>query len=370
LKAARLDQRVWLALASVTLLAGALAAGLDILPIPGRVRPTAVYAIHGSTGIPVGYGPVFLLGGDLFPHQCGTGHLGRNGVLTLIAYREPRCRLGIARLHPHLLPIDLRVPWALVPADKRQDLRRLATAAGAHFYLLGQRLIHAPFFVEDYAPVIDEVVRSALRQAWSAPTTRQALTQALDTLDRDQVSAVVDGLLPVLAEHIRQNLWRTLRTAASALFGSEDRRQREALGQLLGEVLADPRVALHLERTVPPLLSSREALAVGTVLADQVGKALVSDPRLQDLMARLVTDRRFLGLRPIGPEAEHLFAALPGGLLRMRFRHDHNPLATYVLRALVRGRSGFLVLMLSEHQEGQLLGSDLPPEPVLGGITQ
>jgi hypothetical protein len=288
----------------------------------------------------------------------------------LVAYHEARCRLGLVSLRPHLLPIDLRVPWALVPSAKRQELRRLASLALAHFYLLGQRLIHAPFFVEDYAPVIDEVVRSALRQAWSAPATRQALTQALDTLDRDQVSAVVDGLLPVLAEHIRQNLWLTLRSATSALLGSEDREQRAALGQLLGEVLADPRVALHLERTVPPLLSSREALAVGTVLADQVGKALVSDPRLQDLAARLVTDRRFLGLQPIGPDAERLFAALPAGLLRMRFRHDHNPLATYVLRALVRGRSGFLVLMLSAGQEGQLMGRDLPPEPVLGRVAQ
>jgi hypothetical protein len=72
LRDSRPYQRLWLSLASVAMLVGALGAGLDILPMPGRSRPTAVYAIHGSTGIPGGYGPVFLLGEDLFPHQCGT----------------------------------------------------------------------------------------------------------------------------------------------------------------------------------------------------------------------------------------------------------------------------------------------------------
>jgi len=353
-------------LASFLLLGGAFTAGVEIMPLPGAYRPSVLYAIHGSTGIAVGDGPVFLLDEDLFPHQCGKGRLGRDGTLALVAYSDPRCRNGVASLRPHLLSADLRVPWALVPADMRLQLRRLASAAIEHVHTLVLRVFHAPFFAQDYTPIIEDMLRTAFKQAWSAPATHQALGRALETFDRAQVNELINGLLPVVSEYARQNLWRTVRSSLSAIIGSGGQEQRDAMGQLMAEVFTDPRVSEHLSRTLPPLLSSHEAVAIGTVLASETGKALLADPRLQNLAARLFTDRRFLRLRPIGVDAERLFAALPTSLLRMRHRRDHNPLTTYVLRAQVRGRPSFLVLLLTPEQEQQLADSNLPPEPTLG----
>jgi hypothetical protein len=354
------------ALFSTLLMGGALAAGMEIMPLPAAYQSPVLYAIRGSTGIAVGKGPVFLLDEALFPHQCGQGRLGRDGTLALVAYTEPRCRVGVANLRPHLLPADLRVPWALVPAEVRLRLHRLGGAALEHLYDLALRVLHAPFFAQDYAPPIEESLQFAFKQAWSAPATRQAIGRALATFDRDQLDKLVSGLLPVFTEHARQNLWRTIRGSLSFLFGTESQEQREVMGQLMAEVFADPRVVEHLDHTLPPLLSSREAVAIGTVLVSEAGKALFADPRLQDLAARLLTDRRFLRLRPIGSAAEELFTSLPPSLLRMRHRRDHNPLATYVLRALVRGRPRFLVLLMTPEQERQLAKSNLPPEPTLG----
>jgi hypothetical protein len=54
--------------------------------------------------------------------------------------------------------------------------------------------------------------------------------------------------------------------------------------------------------------------------------------------------------------------------MRMRHRKDHNPLVSYVLRAIMRGQQNFLVLMLSPEQEQQLSHRNLPPEPTLNRV--
>lgn len=356
------------ALLSLMLAGAALGAALSVLPLSGD-RPAATLALQGSTGIAAGEGPVFLLDEDLFPHQCGKGRLRTDGILSLYPYSGEDCLAGAAWLHPLLLPADPRVPWALVPLNERNHLKRLGAATLEHLYEVLLQTLQAPFFADEYIPPIEDLLSASIKDATASPAVTRALAQAGESLDRERLEALFGGLIPVLAEKIRDNLWRTLGDLLPALFDSSDPAWREAAVQLLGEVLADPRVREHLGQTLPVLLASPQAMAVGTALAAEVGKTLLLDPRLAELTGRLVGDRRFLGLRPFGADAERLLAALPAGLLRMRHRWDHNPLVTYVLRSQIRGERGFLVLLLDAGQERALAGANLPPAPTLKRIV-
>lgn len=353
------------ALASFALLSSSFIIGIKLLPLPDSSRPQVTYTIRGSTGIEAGIGPIFLLDDDLFPHQCGKAKLDVDGSLTLIAYTSLTCSNGVINLHPHLLPSDLRIPWGLVPEDARLQLRKLITASLEHAQTTILRLFRTPFFTQDYLPHIREILSSKFKQLWNTPAIQQTLSHAIETIDREQLSELFKGLLPIISEHARQNLWRTLRISISALIGSNSRSQHEVIGQLIAEIVADPRIAEHLSNTLPTFLANSGIIGIGSTVVSEAMNNLLSDVKLQELALRLFTDRRFLRLRPIGVDAEQLFATLPNSLIRMRYPKDHNPLASYVLRALIRGHQNFLVLLLSPEQEQRLAKRNLPPEPVL-----
>lgn len=359
------------AIISAAILGASVLIGINILPLPNESAPSVWYAIHGSTGIAPGIGPIFILDNNLFPHQCGKGRLDEDGTLALTAYSDVDCRAGIANLRPHLLPSDIRIPWALVPDSTRSQLRKLSVASLEHVQTVALRLFHAPFFAQDYLPEIQDILSTALQKIWSAPAIHQTLLHAMGAIDKDRGSALLKGLLPIIAEHARQHLWRTVRVSISAMLGNNSQAQQDAVEQLVAEVIADPRVGEHLSNTLPPLLSSPGTIAIGTSVVREAINALLTDPRLQDLALHLFTDRRFLRLRPIGTDAEQLFMILPTSLLRMRNSYDHNPLVSYILRALIRSsRPSFLILLLNPEQERQLADRNLPPEPNLGRISE
>lgn len=353
------------ALASFILLTASFTIGIKLLPLADTSRHQVLYAIRGSTGIESGIGPIFSLDDDLFPHQCGKAKLDRDGALTLIAYTSISCSNKVANLHPHLLPSDIRVTWSLIPEDTRAQLRKLSIDALDNVQTVILRLFRSPFFTQDYLPQIHEILRDALKQIWHAPAIQKTLLQVTETLDREQLSELLSGLLPIVTEHVRQNLWRTMRISISALIGSNNSSQHEAIGQLMTEIVSDPRISEHLSNTLPPLLANSGAIAVSTTVIRKAINNLLTDSKLQELVLHLFTDRRFLRLRPIGTDAEQLFSILPNSLIRMRFPKDHNPLASYVLRALIRGQQNFLVLLLTPEQEQLLAKRNMPPEPVL-----
>ncbi|CAK0739657.1 conserved hypothetical protein [Gammaproteobacteria bacterium] len=358
------NHRILMALASLVLMGGVVAAAFAILPM-GLGRPDAAYVILGSVNAYAGDGPVFTLGDDLFPHQCGKSRLTPVGALDLFAYTDPVCRNSVATLRPYLLAADLRVPWAVVPTNERNDLRHLAGAVMEQWEAVGQQLLHSSFFEQSYAPVIKDILRGAFRRAWTSPVTGQALKRAAETFDRRQIDQVIEGILPIFVEKAKKNFWQTLRSYTEAMLGSEDKANQEAMAQLGAEVFADPRVHAHLAQTFPPFLTSREVMIVGAVMAKESGRAILDDPRTLPLLSRLLTDQRFLSLQPFSVEAENLLRVLPVRLMRLRHRLDHNPLATYVLRTMLHARRGFLVLLLSPQQERRLADSDLPPGPAL-----
>ncbi len=359
-----LNPRIRPALLSLLLASCALVAALRVVPLAAN-RAAATHALQGSTGLASGEGPVFRLDQDLFPHQCGRGRLTSDGVLRLYPYDNEDCQTSVAWLQPLLLAADPRVPWALVPATERDDLQQLSQASLEHLHEMLLRLLHAPFFTDEYMPLIQDLLSTAVQHAAASPGVNQVLNRAAETVERDSIEALFRVFITVLAEKVRADWWHTLSNAVPVLFDSANPKRQAAMTQLLSDVLADSRVRARLSHTLPELLASPQALAVGTALAAETSKALLRDERLPELAGRLISDQRLLGLRPFGADAERLLAALPKAMLRMRHHWDHNPLVTYVLRSQLRGERTFLVLLLNAEQEQKLAAANLPPAPRL-----
>lgn len=364
------NRRRLMAALSFTLMAGVAIAAFHIVPRPLSSRQYQdFYTVLGSIHANLGDGPIFTLDDGLFPHQCGKALFSAGSTLALRAYDIAVCRESLATSHPYLLAADLRVPWAIVPSAEREELRHFAGVLIAQWEKVGQRLLQSSFFERSYAPVFKDILRHAFNQAMTAPVTDQALTKAVTTFDRRQIDQIIEGILPIFLEKAKKNFWQTLHGSISAIFGGDDIAQREAMAQLGAEVFSDPRTQEHLARTIPPLLTSREAMRVSLVMARESAKAILGDQRMLSLVGQLLTDQHFLGLQPFSAELEQFVRVLPVRLMRLRYRFDHNPLATYILRNMVRGRSGFLVLLLTPQQEQLLSNSDLPSGPALRKIT-
>ncbi len=357
------------ALGSALLLVLVLAATLVILPRFWVSRADLEYQIPGNAGVPPGDGPLFALEADYFPRQCGRARLSGDGVLALNAYQTDSCRAAVRDLRPHLLPADLRVTWGLVPADERVRLQAMGSSAVENLRAAAGNLVKAPFFIEDYLPVIEDILRTSVRQAWNSPATRQALEGAFDSIERGPLEQLVQDLVPVVAEHARKNWWLSLRGAAGLLVGGNDPDQRRAVSQVWADIIADPQVQKQLERHLLPVLSDPQVLAIGTLLANETVRFVLKDRRSEQVAANLARDRALLNFRPIVADLQRLLVALPEGMMRLRRDRDreHNPLTTYVLHAQLRNQSRFLVLLLTAGQERELDGQ-LPPEPMLGRV--
>lgn len=358
---ARLSERRGLHVAlSLILAALAVASALVVVPWPRGV-PDATLTLTGSTGIAPGEGPVFALDEHWFPQQCGRAALDAEGVLRIHAYRQAHCRSAVAWFTPLLLPSDPRVPWALIPAEERQQLQALGNAALERMQQVLKQTVSAPFFVEGYLPVLEQIMRTAIARAMEARTVTLAVEQLGERLrEHEQLQALLDTVVPVLGQKARDNLWRTLSSAAAALAGSDAGAQREGLTLLLDEVLADRKVRAQLAQTLPELLSDPASLSVGAAVAREAAQAAVADPRLTLLLKQLAGDPHFLALQPFGPEAEQLLTTLPQALLRMRHSGDHNPLATHVLRSQIRDTGQFLILLPNSAQAAALRDAGLP----------
>jgi len=356
--------RFIVSLSSLFILGAVIAAAIKIVPMP-LGKPSAAYLTQGTVNAHPGKGPVFILDDQLFPHQCGKARLSHLGELALFAYHDEECQTGVMNLRPYLLAVDPRVPWALVPQNEREDLRKLAMRVAERLETVGVQLLYSAFFEQEYAPLLQDIAKNAFHTALLSPAADQVLSRAMDTFDRRQVERILEGLLPIFLEKAKKNLWQTLRGYTESVINGEEKGNQEAMTKLGEEVFADPRVKAHLAETLPPLLTSREISMVGMVLIRETGRAIWDDPRTMQLANRLMADQRLASLQPFSSEAEYLIQVLPLRLLRMRHRLDHNPLATYVLRTLVRGRKGFLVLLLSPEQEKTLTNSQLPAGPAL-----
>lgn len=365
LLAAWLERRSVMAAMSLTILVGVVVTGVRVLP--ARFLPESDRARLYHTSYNVGHwggrsGAVFLIGDDLFPYQCGMAQVVADFAIRVEPYEERGCASHLEKRLVRLYEADLRVPWALIPEADRTELKDFGREVMA--YLRGTMVtaVSSPYFDQEYRPVLADIIRTALRRAWYAPVTQMALARAIRDLDPALVDRVTSGIAPIALEKAESTFWQSLRSYAGSLLGGKKGGEGTALTQVMIDLLKDERIHAHLVETLPALAASGQMTGFASTLGAEMGVALLDDPRLLPLVSRLLTDSRLLGEAvedsPLG--GKRLTKDLPRWLMRLRHSRDHNPLVSQVVKNLARGRSGFLVLLMTPAQQELLVRGDLP----------
>lgn len=365
LLAAWLERRSVMAAMSLTILVGVVVTGLRVLP--ARFLPESDQARLYHSSYNVGHwsgrsGAVFLIGDDLFPYQCGEAQVVADFAVRIEPYEERGCSTHLENRLVRLYEADLRVPWALIPEADRTELKDFGREVVA--YLRGTMVtaVSSPYFDQEYRPVLADIIRTALRRAWYAPVTQMALSRAIRDLDPVLVDRVTAGIAPIALEKAESTFWQSLRSYAGSLLGGKKGGEGTALTQVMIDLLKDERIHAHLVETLPALAASGQMTGFASTLGAEMGVALLDDPRLLPLVSRLLTDSRLLGEAvedsPLG--GKRLTRDLPRWLMRLRHSRDHNPLVSQVAKNLARGRSGFLVLLMTPAQQELLVRGDLP----------
>ena len=301
--------------------------------------------------------PLFTFDDNLFPEQCGKTWVIDAATVLVDMYDDADCPpspvgAGSVRLYrasPRLL-------WAMIPEGERETLgarsRSLVDSLGSS--LAGT--LRTAYFEREYRGEMTEILRTALRRAWSSPAVKSALSDAMRSMDPEIVDRLVEGILPVAVEKAQNTLWETVRGLTGSLFGQESATgDASPMARALRAVFEDERVQNHLLRTLPELASDPEVSILATRFAGELGLALINDPRVAVLMTTLLTDPQMI--RPeagAGIGGRFLTQEIPRWLLRYRYPNDHNPMVAYVVRSLLRGDGAFVTLLLTSKQASRL----------------
>jgi hypothetical protein len=356
-----------MAVMSIAIIAAAFAAGRSVFPVGLLGAKPADPIAHISRNSLEHWlgrsGPVFIIGPDLFPHQCGKAKVQDSFEVGILPYEDPLCQSAMAgdaiiRLHD----ADLRVPWALIPDHDRLELRKFGRDIMTHLRGSFSSALKSNFFEQEYRPLLADILRVALRKAWSAPSSQLALSRSLRSVDKRLLDQVTSGILPIAIEKAESSFWQALKGYAGLLVGERKKPEASALSRIMIDLLQDERVQSHLIETLPLLAASGEAASFAAVLGAEMGIALLEDERLLPLIARLMSDSRILSFDDPSSNigGKKITRDLPQRLMRLRHDRDHNPLVAYVVHTLLRARGGFLVLALTPEQHDSLSRSELP----------
>ncbi|CAK0780364.1 conserved hypothetical protein [Gammaproteobacteria bacterium] len=329
-----------------------------MIPLPRLEPPLAIFTLTQEVAIHRIEAPMFILGDGLFPQQCGKARRVGFHQIQLFPYASAECHQSVISRRGRILDADLRVPWALVPPDDRRELQDLSTRGMARVRTAVIQGVRMPFFNEEYAQVLADILQGAIRQAWRAPSVREATSQVFGAVRQESLNKLAENLSPLLTAKAEQGLWRGLAGYTLNLFSREPR-QYGQLAELAQEILRDTQVQARLVEALPAILGTEEAIRAVPVIAAELGRSLLEDPRFVPLMARILSDPRFLPLETSTP-GERLLTVVPQRLMRLRQKRDHNPLVAHVLRNLIGGERSFLVLLLTPEQETLLMANDLP----------
>ncbi|MGE4219585.1 MAG: hypothetical protein AB7G39_09080 [Alphaproteobacteria bacterium] len=361
---------------SVLLVALAVWITLSIAP-EGReraMRDAVAYTADSDIGNWRGRdAPLFAFDGNLFPEQCGKTWVVDAETVLIDLYDDTDCpatpeaagSLRLYRASPRLL-------WAMIPESERETLgarsRSIVDSLGTS--LAGT--LRTAYFEREYRSEMTEILRTALRRAWSSPTVKDALSNAMRSVDPEIVDRLVDGILPVAVEKAQSTFWETVRGFTGSLFGQDGRMgDASPMARALRAIFEDERVQNHLLRTLPELASDPEVSILATRFAGELGLALINDPRVAVLMTTLLTDPQMI--RPdagSGIGGRFLTQEIPRWLLRYRFPNDHNPMVAYVVRSLLRGDGAFVTLLLTPDQAARLDAQGLRGGVGITGVSR
>lgn len=334
--------------ASLLIVGAIAAAAVDASPPAARQHaPAAVYRLAGAVAADM---PVFTLGDDGFPVQAGRARAD-GGHLTVVPYAGAATTLSDAANTAILFDADLRSLWALLPDRQRQELHGILTKLVASLRAAVRRTLQSPLFESQYRPILRDVLDRALSRAVAAPAARDAWLAAVASADPKAIDDLVTAIRPVALDKAESVLWDAV-SGLLAPFSRNDK-DRGAMAQVVTETLKDSRSHEAFARTLPKLVGTREMNAFVSVLAGEVGSAMLEDERLLSLLNRMIGDAEVVSdadTQLLGNSAQTLLHALPAKFIGLRHEGDHNALASFVLTTLAKGRHGrFVVVAEPDH---------------------
>ncbi len=308
--------------------------------------------------------PVFLFNADFFPIQCGstTQHIEENApasagdyALNLIPYRSGDCTKRLREAEQLFLqPANLQLLWALLPADARENL---AHDFWESAHDMGRNISSAfdtSYYDRVYRLELMSIVQDAVRQVMEDPAQQAMILETVRTVNPRYVDRYVDEIWPVVREKVGANLWSGLHGFAGGLIGWGGESGGSFTGSVLQAIAEDPRALESAFRIGLDVLGEPQVVHLTNNLGKTFFKLILADPRLPILLDRMFMDPQlFPDAHSLKVDLDFLVRELPKRLLRYRHPKDHNPLVAYLVRAIVRGDGGYVVLALNAAQAGQ-----------------
>lgn len=360
-------RRILPGITSLLLILVALWLGVSTLPpsvFPRNETTIQLFAESSPRVYPQHPTPVFLFDADFFPMQCGSVVLAHHpspeflesNPVTLTPYRSKTCVQGVKDAQMlYLQPASLHLLWALLPTDAREALAKgfWGSAQG-----LGRHVADAfdsGHYERIYRQELMDIARDAARRVIEDPEQQAMIIETVRMVNPQYVDRYVNEIWPVVREKAGSSLWDSLHGFAGGIIGWGDTTNRGSFtGRMLQSIAEDPR-GLELAFEIGlEFLAEPQVVHLTNHLGQAFIKDLLTDPRLPPLIDRMLMDPQLFpeghGLKL---DLDFLVRELPKRLLRYRHPKDHNPLVAYLVRAIVRGDTRYVVLALNDFQTDQ-----------------
>lgn len=360
-------RQVWAVVSSILVIGLSLWAGTSTLPLTPTTGEASTQHFASAVPLDAWLGRTSLLftfEDDLHPRQCGTAFVDSSSSVELSLYRSAQCKAELKTATASTLhPAAPRLLWSLIPESDRRDIGKEMVDLGRQMLGPFVDIINSPYFVTHYRAEATATLLSVLRTTWSSPAVQSALAEVLASMDAAHTERLVNRLWPIAVEKAKAGLWDGLSGFGEKLFGSKkDAVQRSMTGRFLQDMVEDPRTHLILFEELLEISADPGVLAFANVFAAEALVALMSDPQLPLLLNRIATDPYILAHhRETRPDFDFLTQDLPRRILRYRHPRDHNPLAAYLVRSILRADGTFVVFMMTEEQTEKLAAQGLGP---------
>lgn len=338
--------------------------GLSALPRDLTRSSTAITLFDPGGAISGVGAAVFVLRENGLAVRFGNAVPTPNGGIR-IGFFDSLDPLLASATEPVSLPADPRLLWLLASPPERQSLREAATDLARAVPQTALAMLRSPEFTGFYRDHLVQRLRADLESAWDITRKSgawQDLLRGYEPILRDTSSR---DLRPILENHFRGVPMRMLRMNALQLLDPfhDPQWNTKPVEDAVQAALQEVRDRGLPERTIGRLLQAPPTSEFLRVFVDAMAGELAHDTALRDLISEMVSDERFRPyMNNLIARAMDLARVAPRLLISLHGSTDLNPVASFVIRTLVSGRSDRVVVFMSPEQRDAMLALD--PEAV------
>jgi hypothetical protein len=340
-------------IAALILVFAFVRAGLSIVPHVDSDAEIRRYAIPAGADMPLPGQvlPVFVMRDVGGPIRHGTATLDPDGALRATFFTTPvaEAAQSTAAL---LFDPTLMAMWAVAPEGSREELRVRFVAVQDEVMQTLERVVGSDAFVNEYRPMLREILSDALETAWGDPRTREAFDRLAAITARLARYDLRASLEAIVMAQIQNAVWSFVETnwswLATAPFGGE--LDYTPLAQAVQDTISDPRVRDTLSDFAQRTLALDETRQLAERVAIVAVDTLMRDPRVAEIGAAMYNDPRLRAdVQPLTSSILAMLAAIPRHLGGLGNENDLNPLAAHVFKAMtLNERVGFVMFVTPE----------------------